>query len=102
MIDTNNPSYALDLKSMREVQLSNKSLIRIVKNYLSSSGKNNEVYPYKTVEDIELAHKKNQILVPQSKHQSMLYWYHQILINLGEAQMLETIKSVLTLLSFLL
>ena len=44
MTETDDPSYALNLKSMREAQLSDKGLIKIVNNHLSSSRKNNTVY----------------------------------------------------------
>ena len=71
-------------------------MIRIVKNHISGSGKNNTVYTYKTVEDVELIHKNNQILVPRSKQQSVLDWYHDVLIHPGEARMIETIKLVFT------
>ena len=42
--EVEDPSYALDLKLMQEAQLNNKNLIRIIKNNLSGSGKNNTVY----------------------------------------------------------
>ena len=67
LAEVEDPSYALDLKLMQEAQLNDKDLIRIVKNHLSGSGKNDTVYTYKTVENVELIHKNNQILVPRSK-----------------------------------
>ena len=69
---------------MQEARLHDKDLIKIVKNHLSSSGKNNTVYKYKTVENVKLVYKNNQILVPQSKQQNMLDWYHKVLIHSGE------------------
>ena len=69
---------------MREAQLEDEDLIRIVKNHLSGSGKNDTVYTYKAVEDVELIHKNNRILVPRSKQQSVLDWYHTILVHPGE------------------
>ena len=81
MTETFDPSYTLYSKSMREAQLNNESLNEIVKKHLSSSGKNNTLYTYKTVEEVKLVHKNNQIFVPQSKQQSALHWYHKILIN---------------------
>ena len=57
MKEIENPSYVLDLKSMWEAKLNNEVLIKIVKNHLQSSEKNDTVYAYKTVEDIELVHK---------------------------------------------
>ena len=59
MIKADDLSYVLDLKSTREAQLSDKSLIKIMKKHLSSSGKNNTVYTCKIVEDGELAQKNN-------------------------------------------
>ena len=97
MAEVENPSYVLDLKSMREAQLNNKDLIRIVKNYLSGSGKNYTVYTYTTVEDVKLIRKNNRILVPRLKQQSVLDWYHTILIHPGEARMIESIKLVFPL-----
>ena len=96
MAEVEDPSYALDLKLMQEVQLNDEDLIRIVKNHLSGSGKTNTVYTYKTIEDVELIHKNNQILVPRSKRQSVLDWYHTVLIYPSEARMIETIKLVFT------
>ena len=82
--EVEDPSYPLDLKSIREVQLIDEDLIRVVKNHLSGNGKNNTVYAYKTVEDVELIHKNNQILVPRAKQQNILDWYHTILTRPGE------------------
>ena len=97
MVEVEDPSYTLDLKLMREAQLNDKDLIKIVKNHLSSSGKNDTVYTYNTVEDVKLFHKNNQILVPQLKQQSVFDWYHTILIHPGESQMIKNIKLVFTL-----
>ena len=58
MAEVEDPSHPLDLKSMKEAQLNNKDLIWIVKNHNSGNGKNDTVYTYKTVEDVELVHKK--------------------------------------------
>ena len=69
--EVDDSSYPLDLKSMREAQLNNKELIRVVKNNLSGSGKNNTVYTYNTVKVVQLIHKNNRILVPRSKQQSV-------------------------------
>ena len=54
------------------------------------------MYTYKAVKDVELIHKNNQILVPRSKHESVLHWYHAILVHPGERRMIETIKLVFT------
>ena len=80
MIETIDPLYALDFKLMLEAQLNDESLNNIVKKHLSSSRKNNKVYTYKTVEDVELVHQNNRKLVPQSKQQSVFDWYHKILV----------------------
>ena len=96
MSKVDDPSYPLDLKSMREAQLIDDNLIRILKNHLSGRGKNNTIYTYKTVEDIKLAYKTNQILVPRSKLQNVLDWYHTVLIHSDEARMVESIKLVFT------
>ena len=71
-------------------------MVRIVKNHLSGNGQNDTVYTYKTVEDIKLIHKNNRILVPRSKLQSVLDWYHTVLIHPGESRMIEIIKLVFT------
>ena len=84
MKEVDKSSYPLDLKSMRTAQLEDENLIRIVRNHLSGSGINNTVYTYKAVEDVELIHKNNRILVPRSKQQSVLDWYHNILVHPGE------------------
>ena len=81
---------------MREAQLNDEVLIKIVKNHFSSSGNNNIVYTCKTVKDVECVHKNNQVLVLQSKQQSVLDWYHIELIYPGEARMIKTIKLVFT------
>ena len=44
MAEVDESSYPLDLKLMREAQLNNEELIRIVKNHLPGSGKNDTVY----------------------------------------------------------
>ena len=59
MSEVDDPSYPLELKSMREAQLIDEDLIRIVENHLSGNEKNDTVYTYKTVEDVELIHKNN-------------------------------------------
>ena len=96
MTELEDPSYALDLKLMQEAQLNNEELVRIVKNHLSGSGKNDTVYTYKKLEGVELIHTNNRILVPRSRQQSVLDWYHDVLIHPGEARMIETIKLVFT------
>ena len=72
MSNTEESSYALDLKSMREAQLTDKVLMKLVKQHITSKGHNDTVYTYKSVEGIELIHKNNKILVPQSKQQRVL------------------------------
>jgi hypothetical protein len=47
------------------------------------------------VEDVKLIHENNRILVPQSKQQEMLDWYHNILVHPGETRMINSIRSVL-------
>ena len=96
MAEVEDPSSPLDLKSRREAQLIDEDLIRVVKSHLSGSGKNNTVYTYKIVKDVELIQKNNRILVPRLKQQSVLDWYHTILIHPGEARMIKTIKLVFT------
>ena len=59
MAEVDESSYPLDLKSMRTAQLEDEDLIQIVKNHLSGSGKNDTVYTYKTVKDVQLIHKNN-------------------------------------------
>ena len=44
MAEVDESSYPLDLKSTRKAQLNDEELIRVVKNHLSGSGKNNTVY----------------------------------------------------------
>ena len=67
MEEVDESSYPLDLKSMRTAQLEDEDLIRIVKNHISGSEKNNTVYTYKAVKEVELIHKNNRILAPKSK-----------------------------------
>jgi hypothetical protein len=43
-----------------------------------------------------LIHKNNRILVPKSKQQQVLDWYHNILVHPGEARMINTNKLVFT------
>ena len=57
---------------MQEAQLNDDRLTEIVKKHLSCNGNNDTVYTYKPVEDVELIHQNNRILVPQSKQQSVL------------------------------
>ena len=68
----------------------------IVKKHLSCNGNNDTVYTYKSVEDVEFIHQNNRILVPKSKQQRVLDWYHDILIHPGEKRMIATIKLVFT------
>ena len=96
MAEVEDPSYPLDLKSMREAQLNDEELFRVMKNHLSESGKNDTVYTYKIVEDVKLINKNNRILVPRSKQQSVIDWCHTILVHPGESRMIETIKLVFT------
>ena len=44
MSEVDDPSYPLDLKSMKEAQLIDENLIQVVKNHLSGSGTNDTVY----------------------------------------------------------
>ena len=44
MVEVEDPSYSLDLKSMQEAQLNDEVLIKIVKNHLSSNRSTNTVY----------------------------------------------------------
>ena len=96
MKEVDESSYPLDLKLMRSAQLEDEDLIRIVKNHLSGSGKNNTVYTYKAVKEIELIHKNNRILVPRSKQQSVLDWFHSIQVHPGEERMIQSNKMVFT------
>ena len=41
-------------------------------------------------------HTNNRVLVPQSKQQNVLDWYHKILIHPGEKRMIKIIKLVFT------
>ena len=59
MAKVDESSYPLNLKLMREAKLEDEDLIRIAKNHLSGSGKNDTVYTYKAVENVELIHKNN-------------------------------------------
>ena len=57
--------YILDLKSIQEAQFNNKGLTKIVK--ITSQAVERTIqcmYTYKTIEDIELVHKNDQIIVP--------------------------------------
>ena len=81
--------YALDLKSIREAQLDDKALMKLVKQHIASNGRDDTIYTYKSVED-----------VPQSKQQRVLDWYHDILIHPGEKRMIATIKLVFTCLEW--
>ena len=47
------------------------------------------MYTYKTVKNVEIIHKNNQILVPRAKQQSVLDWHHTILIHPGEAKKMK-------------
>ena len=96
ILESEYPPYALDLKWIQEAQLNNERLNEIVKKHFSSNGNNETVYTYKPVEDVDLIHQNNQILVTQSKQQSVLDWYHDILIHPGEKRMIATIKLVFT------
>ena len=82
MSDTEYLSYPSDLTSMRIAQLNDESLMLIVWSYIASSGPTNTLYTYyKYVEGVELTHKNNRIMVPKSKQQSVLDWYHTICIG---------------------
>ena len=76
---------------MWPAQLNNKDLISIVRIYIVSSGPDNTIYTYKYVEGIELIRKYNILLVPKSKQQSVLDWYHKILVHPGVSRMIEII-----------
>ena len=92
----NNSSYPLDLQSMQTAQLNDESLVNMVDSHITSNSTSSTTYTYKSVEGLELIHKNNRILVPQSKQQVVLEWYHNILIHPGEKRMIETIKLVFT------
>ena len=72
MSDTEDCDYTWDMKSMQEAQLDDKRLKEIVKKHLSCNGNNDTVYTYKSVEDVELIHQNNQILVSKSEQQRVL------------------------------
>ena len=76
---------------MRTAQLNDDILMTKVENHITLNGASLS-YTYKNVEGIELIQKNNRIIVPQSKQQSMLDWYHNILIHPGEKRMIETVK----------
>ena len=68
-----------------------------MKNHLSGAVERTiQCIHKKTVEDVKLVHKNNQILLPQSKQQNVLDWYHKVLIYPSEARMIETITLVFT------
>ena len=96
VVEVKDPSHSLDLKSMKEEELNNGKFIWVVKNHFLGSGKNNTVYTFKTVEDVKLVHKNNHILVPRSKQQSVIDWYHTIQVHPSESRMVETIELVST------
>jgi hypothetical protein len=90
-------SFPLDLLSMKEEQLKDNKIISIVSKHIKENNDDTEaLYTYKVVEDVELIHKNNRILVPESKQQQVLQWYHDILVHPGETRMIETIKLVFT------
>jgi hypothetical protein len=90
-------SFPLDLLSMKEEQLKDDKIISIVSKHIKNNkNKDDTLYTYKVVEDVDLIHKNNRILVPQSKQQQVLDWYHNILVHPGETRMINTIKLVFT------
>ena len=60
-------SYALDLQSMRTAQLNDTSLMTMVKNRIAGRVISNTNLTYKSIDSIELIHKNNRMLVPNSK-----------------------------------
>ena len=73
-----NTTYALDLQLMRTAQLNDVSLMSMVEKRIASRVISNTNYTHKSIEGVELVHKNNRILVPESKQQSVLDWYHEI------------------------
>ena len=76
--------YVLDLHAMRTAQLADNSLMLMAEKNIASKVNSNTNYPYKSVNGVEFIHKNNWILVPESKQQSLLDWYHVILIHPGK------------------
>ena len=58
--------FLLDLVVMRNAQLNDESLLAIVQKHIADN-KHDIIHTYKDVEDVELIHRANQILVPKSK-----------------------------------
>ena len=86
--------FPLDVATMREHQLKDKELIDMVDNHIKKFKESR--YTYKVVEDVELIHDRNRILVPKSMQEAVIDWYHTMLIHPGQKRMLETISLVYT------
>jgi hypothetical protein len=82
---------------MYGASLKDDKIISIVSKHINNNkNKNDTLYTYKVVEDVDLIHKNNRILVPQSKQQQVLDWYHDNLVHPGETKMINTIRLVFT------
>ena len=95
MTRTEETSFPLDMISMRNAQLNDDNLQSMVNKEIKQN-KDASIYTYKEVEGIELIHKANRILVPKTKQQAVLDWYHTVLVHPGEKRMIESIRLVFT------
>jgi hypothetical protein len=83
--------FALDVKMIQEHQQNDKYVRGQAKLALNNQ---TTLINLKDVEGVELVHKNNKILVPETLKERVIDWYHDVLARPGMARMELSISSV--------
>ena len=91
--DAYNYEFALDVKMFQEHQKNDK---RIIKQAELALNNKTSIISLKEVEGVDLVHKNNKIIVPDTLKDRVMDWYHDVLVHPGMTRMEASISSVYT------
>ena len=91
--DAYNYEFALDVRMFQEHQKKDK---RIIKQAELALNNKTSIISLKEVEGVDLVHKNNKIIVPDTLKDRVMDWYHDVLVHPGMTRMEASISSVYT------
>ena len=91
--DAYNYEFALDVKMFQENQRNDKKIKKQAKLALNDQ---TSTVSLKDIEGVELVHKNNKIVVPDTLKEQVMDWYHDVLVHPGMTRMEASINSVYT------
>ena len=90
-----NCEFALDVNMFNYHQQKDKEIQTQIEKEIKEYP-NSTLYTTKEVEEVELMHKNNKILVPIILQERVMNWYHSILMHIDCNSMEDSIRSLYT------